>query len=88
MLYLEKGNILSFIIRIRNTHTHRFIINSFIQHMLCFVFMYSFVPPFCKANFCGVLSRVFDKLRCATGGKSMQNTDLEANLDTPQENPK
>jgi hypothetical protein len=38
-LWLEKGNILSFTIRIRNTHTHWFIIDSFIQHVLCFVFI-------------------------------------------------
>jgi hypothetical protein len=48
-LYLEKGNMLYFVIRIRNicrharTHTHarthRFIIDSFIQHVLCFVFI-------------------------------------------------
>jgi hypothetical protein len=37
MLYLEKGSILSFVIRIRNTH--RFIIDSFIQHVLRFVFV-------------------------------------------------
>lgn len=36
---------------------------------------------FCKANFCGTPSSVFDKLGCAAGGKGLQNTDLEANLE-------
>jgi hypothetical protein len=31
--------------------------------------MYSFVPPFREATFCGVSSCVFDKLWCATGEK-------------------
>jgi hypothetical protein len=36
-LYFEKDNISSFVIKILNTHTHWFIINSFIQHVLfCF----------------------------------------------------
>jgi hypothetical protein len=66
-------------------HTHWFIIDSFIQHVLCFVFMclysyrarifcgyifmvmYSFVPPYREAKFCGVPSCVFDKLGCSAG---------------------
>jgi hypothetical protein len=38
--------------------------------------MYSFVPPFRKATFCGVLSCVFDKSGCAVGEKRLQNTVL------------
>jgi hypothetical protein len=38
--------------------------------------MYSFVPPFREATFCGVPSCVFDKLGCATGEKSLRNTGL------------
>jgi hypothetical protein len=36
--------------------------------------MYSFVPPFREAKFFGVPSCVFDKLGCAAGEKSLQNT--------------
>jgi hypothetical protein len=32
--------------------------------------MYSFVPPFREAKFCGVSSCVFDNLGCAAGEKS------------------
>jgi hypothetical protein len=31
--------------------------------------MYSFVPPFGEAKFCGVSSRIFDKLGCAAAKK-------------------
>jgi hypothetical protein len=34
--------------------------------------MYSFVPPFHEAKFCGV--PIFDKLRHAAGEESLQNT--------------
>jgi hypothetical protein len=94
-LQLEKGNILSFVIRIRNTHTHWFIIDNFIQHTSCFILirlhsygqgficryifmaMYTMVPPFCEAKFCGVLSCVFEKLKCVAGER-LQNTALDA----------
>jgi hypothetical protein len=33
--------------------------------------MYSFVPPFREAKFCGVLSCVIDKLGCAAGKKKV-----------------
>jgi hypothetical protein len=39
-----------------------------------FMAMYSFVPPFREANFCGVPSCVFDKLGCAAGEKHLRNT--------------
>jgi hypothetical protein len=39
--------------------------------------MYSFVPPFLEANFCGVPSCVFDKLGCAMGEKRLRNTALD-----------
>jgi hypothetical protein len=39
--------------------------------------MYSFVPPFRKAKFCGVPSCVFDKLGCAAGEKRLRNTAIE-----------
>jgi hypothetical protein len=42
--------------------------------------MYSFVPPFRKAKFCGVPSRVFDKLGCAAGEKSLRNTGIEVHV--------
>jgi hypothetical protein len=38
--------------------------------------MYSFVPPFREAKFCGVLSCVFDKLGSAASEKIFQNTGL------------
>jgi hypothetical protein len=38
--------------------------------------VYSFVPPFRKAKFCDVPSRVFNKLGCAAGEKSLRNTAL------------
>jgi hypothetical protein len=38
--------------------------------------MYSFVPPFREATFCGVPSCVFDKSGCTTGEKRLLNTDL------------
>jgi hypothetical protein len=38
--------------------------------------MYSFVPPFREATFCGVLSCVFDKSGCAAGEKRLWNTAL------------
>jgi hypothetical protein len=40
--------------------------------------VYSFVPPFRKAKFCGVPSCDFDKSGCAAGEKTLRNTDLEA----------
>jgi hypothetical protein len=71
-------------------YTHWFIIDIFIQRVLCFVFiclhsyrasiymwiriMYSFIPPFHEAKFCDVPSRVFDKLGCVVGEKSLRNT--------------
>jgi hypothetical protein len=39
--------------------------------------MHSFVSPFRKAKFCGVPSRVFDKLGCAAGEKRLRNTDTQ-----------
>jgi hypothetical protein len=50
------------------------------QGFICryiFMAMYSVVPPFHEATFCGVPSCVFDKLGCATGDKRLWNTDLE-----------
>lgn len=38
--------------------------------------MYSFVPTFQEAKFCGVLSCVFDELGCAKGEESLWNTVL------------
>jgi hypothetical protein len=38
--------------------------------------MYSFVPPFREATFCGVPLCVFDKLGCAAGGRRWRNTNL------------
>jgi hypothetical protein len=38
--------------------------------------MYSFVPPFREATFCGVPSCVFDKSGCAAGEKMLRNTAL------------
>jgi hypothetical protein len=42
--------------------------------------MYSFVPPFCEAKFCGVPSCFFDKLGCAVGEKSLRNTALSCTV--------
>jgi hypothetical protein len=42
--------------------------------------MYSFVPPFRKAKFCGVPSCVFEKLGCAAGEESFRNTVLDQRL--------
>jgi hypothetical protein len=53
---------LSFVIKIRNTHI--------------FMAMFRFVPPFREAKFFGVPSCVFDKLGCATGEGSLRNTAL------------
>jgi hypothetical protein len=39
--------------------------------------MHSFILPFREAKFCGVPSCVFDKLVCAAGEISLQNTALE-----------
>jgi hypothetical protein len=39
--------------------------------------MYSFVPPFREAKFCGVPTCVFDKSGCAAGEKSLRNTSLD-----------
>jgi hypothetical protein len=39
--------------------------------------MYSFVPPFREATFCGVPSGVFEKLGCAAGEKWLRNTVLD-----------
>jgi hypothetical protein len=87
---LDKCNILSFVIRIRNTHTHIhwFIIDRFIQHaciligqgFICrYIFMaiYSFAHPFRETGFCGVPSCVFDKLGCVADEVSLRNADLE-----------
>jgi hypothetical protein len=38
--------------------------------------MYSLVPSFREAKFCGVPSRIFDKLGCAAGGKRLRNTGV------------
>jgi hypothetical protein len=43
--------------------------------------MYSFVPPFREATFCGVPICVFDKLGCAAGGKRLRNTGLDVNTE-------
>jgi hypothetical protein len=40
--------------------------------------MYIFVPPFREAKFCGVPSRVVNKLGCAAGEKRLRNTGLES----------
>jgi hypothetical protein len=42
--------------------------------------MYSFIPPFREAKFCGVMSCVSDKLGCAAAVKELRNTDLEPSL--------
>jgi hypothetical protein len=39
--------------------------------------IYSFVPHFREAKFCGVTSCVFDKLGYAAGEKRLRNTGLE-----------
>jgi hypothetical protein len=39
--------------------------------------MYSYAPPFREAKFCGVPSRVFDKLGCAASEKRLRNTVLD-----------
>jgi hypothetical protein len=39
--------------------------------------MYSFVPPFREAKFCGVASCVFDKLGCAAGDRRLRNNVLD-----------
>jgi hypothetical protein len=39
--------------------------------------MYTFVPRFREAKFCGVPSCVFDKSGYAAGEKSLRNTDLD-----------
>jgi hypothetical protein len=44
--------------------------------MLYKMTMYSFVPPFREAKFCGVSSCVFDKLGCAASEKRLWNTGL------------
>jgi hypothetical protein len=41
-----------------------------------FIAMYSFVPSFREAKFCGVPSCVFGKLWCAAGEKRLRNTDI------------
>jgi hypothetical protein len=41
-----------------------------------FMAMYSFVPLFPEATFCGVPSYVFDKSGCAVGEKRLWNTVL------------
>jgi hypothetical protein len=38
--------------------------------------MYSFLPRFREAKFCGMPSCVFGKLGCAAGGKRLRNTDV------------
>jgi hypothetical protein len=47
-----------------------------------FMAMYSFVPPFRKATFCGVPLCVIDKLGCAASEKRLRNTALEAKMVT------
>jgi hypothetical protein len=47
--------------------------------------MYSFVPHFLEAKFCGVPSCVFDKLGCAADEKMLRNTGLEYKSATPTE---
>jgi hypothetical protein len=42
--------------------------------------MYSFVPLFREAKFCGVPPCVFGKLGCAAGEKRLRNTGLEPRL--------
>jgi hypothetical protein len=77
MLSLEKGNVLSFVIKIRYTHTHTYthtgsssivlsnmcnvvfsypcsLIGQVFMRRYIFMAMYSFVPPFREATFCGV----------------------------------
>jgi hypothetical protein len=39
--------------------------------------VYSFVPPFREAEYCGEPSCVFDKLGCAAGEKRLRNTELD-----------
>jgi hypothetical protein len=39
--------------------------------------MYGFLPPFREAKFCGVSSRVLDKLGFAAIGKRLRNTGLK-----------
>jgi hypothetical protein len=41
-----------------------------------FMAMYSFVPSFREAKFCGVPLCVFDKIGCAAGEESLRNTSL------------
>jgi hypothetical protein len=45
--------------------------------------MYSFVPPFREAKFCGVLPCVFDKLGCAAGENSLRNIGLANGVGPP-----
>jgi hypothetical protein len=89
----KKGNILSFVIIILNTHTHTSIVlcnmcyvlfsyacTHLVQGFICryiFMIMFSFVPPFREATFCGVPSCVSDKLGCAAGEKRLRNTGLD-----------
>jgi hypothetical protein len=49
--------------------------------------VYSFVSPFREAKFCDVPSRVFDKLECSAGGKSLRNTELDhqGNIDVTEQ---
>jgi hypothetical protein len=50
------------------------------QGFICgyiFMAMYSFVPPFREAKFCGVPSCVFDKLGCTVGEKRLRNTAVD-----------
>jgi hypothetical protein len=42
--------------------------------------MYSFVPHFREATFCGVLSCVFDKLGCVADEKRLRNTAVDLYL--------
>jgi hypothetical protein len=49
------------------------------QGFICsymFMAVCSVILPFYEVTFCGVLSDIFDKLRCATGEKRLQNTAL------------
>jgi hypothetical protein len=45
--------------------------------------MYSFIPPFHEAKFCGVLPCVFNELGCVTGEKKLRNTTLVLAMAVP-----
>jgi hypothetical protein len=57
--------------------------SSFRQVFICryiFMTMYSFVPRFREATYCGVPLSVFDKLGCAAGEKRLRNTELSQRI--------